>query len=273
MPARSNPTNILAGVMVFVSLTMSLLSRFVTYRTLYTGIARGYGFLQFMTGDVLTIIWLLLFVATGICLLLGSRVGTGVCFFIFGGINLIWLFQDLSIGFSNSSLGSLLQSVPLALLVLGAVILTGLFCMVPGKFPQTKVIGFLPAILYLATILFSLIGMLLYVYHSGKFGPAFLRFLFQVLRAVACSVALKLTCRWALEGAVQGPMVSQAPGGVGAYPFPAVGPASVSDPTPTPGTNPVSTSGTDSSTWQCGGCGSVNGYGRFCPRCGAPKPF
>lgn len=270
MDTRGRSQNMMAGILMFAFLLMNLLSQFVTFRTLYHA---RLGFMTYLTSNPLLIILPLLFIPAGICLLMGTRVGSGISFFAIGAVYLAMLIQAMvrisghHLGFSSNFV---LQTLFPELLWMAAMVLAGLFCVIPDKMPRSPGMVMLPAILFLASIAFSLLGVLVFVLQAKAApGGLMLRFLFQSLRTVVGAVALLFACRWAVEGPAAVPTVAQAPGSAGMFPPQAPGPF--------PGPAPVQPGSGDSpdavqSSWYCPNCGQANGYGNYCKNCGTPRP-
>ncbi len=276
MDTRDKSQNMLAGVLMFAFMVMNLLSQFVTFRTLYG--TNRLGFMEYLTSNPLLIILPLMFIPAGICLLVGTRIGSGISFFAIGAVYLLMLGQAISQRVSHHmgvSANFLLQTVVPELLWLAAMVLVGLFCVIPGKMPKSRMMVMLPAILLFASIAFALLGVLAYIPHAKtSLGRMGLRFLFQSLRTAVGGLALLFACRWAVEGAVGKPAVAQVPGSIGMFPtqapgpFPSPGPASVQQPVPGAAPAPEAMP----STWYCPNCGQANDFGRFCKNCGTPRP-
>ena len=273
MQQKANTGNVAAGVLFFVFFAVSFLTRIVFYFSIYGVISASstdYNFFTYLFSSPLPVANLLVFIAAGICLFAKTRVGTAVCLFVLAAFAIYWVVIDaMSTSYYQGAYDVVSYTIP-DVIAFVAFLIAAIICVAPKSMPKSSGFLALPGILYLVTVLFALIAVVIGL-AQGYFPLAYtgaetilfdaLRVILNITNDIIMGIALILTCRWAMAEFMPARAANQSTPSYDAVQNSAYAQQAVYG-------QPV----TASADWSCPTCGRIGNGGSFCPACGAPRP-
>lgn len=265
MQAKIGTRNVPAAILLIAAMLMNIAIMWLNYQLTGWGI----NFADYLFATPFSIIWRIAFIAAAILLLVKLKPGVGITFFVIGGINLIWLIQDLR--FMYGGIMQITGSVIPTLLEAAAFILAGVICVASTKVPKSSGFVALPCILVLVGAIFVLVNFFWSVAHGfgANAGIMALRLLLILAENACVILALYFACQWTMGEFTtqQSPVPAVAAGYPAAGEPKATAPNMAVSSATIPAGAPV-----QPFTWFCPQCGHGGNTTPLCAACGTQAP-